>query len=69
LARFTGTSIDGLCSLAIDYPDLFDQLYYELEIEASRTSDDPEKPSWRKPGESVGHARDRLRAEREAAKK
>lgn len=47
-------------------PDLFCQMYHEMEIASSKTSDDPSRPSWRKPGETAADARDRLRAEREA---
>lgn len=49
-------------------PDMFDQLFYEMEIAASKDPENPGKPSWKQPGETAQQARDRLRAEREAAK-
>lgn len=39
-----------------------------MEIAATKDPERPEKPSWRLPGESAQDARDRLRAERLAAK-
>ena len=54
--------------MAVTDPDLFDQIWYEREIAESKTSDEPGAPSWKLPGETAQQARDRLRAEREAAK-
>ena len=39
-----------------------------MEIAASKTAG-PDKPSWKKPGETAQQARDRLRAEREERKR
>lgn len=52
--------------MAIDMPDLFDQIWYEMELAMESRQDG--KPSWKRPGETAAQARDRLRAEREAAK-
>lgn len=46
--------------MAVWEPPLFDQLFWEAARAAA--------PSWRRPGETARQARDRLRAEREAAK-
>lgn len=54
--------------MAIDFPDLFDQIWYDMEIAESKNPEKPGKPSWKKPGETAAQARDRLRAEREAAR-
>lgn len=58
----------SLHRMAVELPDLFLQIYYEMEIAASRVGVEDGAPSWKKPGETATQARDRLRAEREAAK-
>ena len=52
--------------MASSYPDLFDQIFFDFTEYAGREDDG--KPTWKKPGETASEARDRLRAEREAAK-
>lgn len=47
-------------------PELVFQLWYDMV--AWQTPDEPARPSWRRPGETAAQARDRLRAEREAAR-
>lgn len=47
---------------------MFDQIWYEREIYMSKDPEKPDKPTWKRPGETAAEARDRLRAEREAAK-
>ncbi|WP_307739718.1 hypothetical protein [uncultured Parolsenella sp.] len=49
--------------MAVWEPSLFDQLFWEATSAAESAA-----PSWRRPGETARQARDRLRAEREAAK-
>lgn len=51
--------------MALEYPDLFNQVWYDLTHAAPKTDG---KPSWKKAGETATQARDRLRAEREAEK-
>lgn len=43
------------------------QLYWDMQI-ANDLEEAEKKPEWRKRGESVQNARDRLKAERQAAK-
>lgn len=52
--------------MALDYPDLFNQIWYDLTHAAPNTDGNP---SWKKPGETAAQARDRLRAERESTKR
>lgn len=47
-------------------PEVVLQLWYDMV--AYQTPDEPDGPSWKKPGETASQARDRLRAEREEAK-
>ena len=54
--------------MALYVPSIFDQLWGEFEIASSQDPEKPDKPSWKRPGETATEARDRLRAEREAAK-
>lgn len=56
-----------LLGLACGFPMLFEQMYFDLEaqLEEQRAQ---EAPAWRRKGEKAADARDRLRAEREAAK-
>lgn len=56
-----------LVSLAFEFPELFMQLYYDMQLES--TLDGDGNPSWRKPGERAVDARDRLRAERDEYKR
>lgn len=60
-----------LIELAYDYPLVFLQVDHDAELaaEKSAASGKDGKPSWRKPGEKAVDARDRLRAEREEAKR
>lgn len=51
--------------MALEYPDLFNQIWYDLTHAAPKTDGEP---SWKKPGETAAQARDRLRTEREATK-
>lgn len=44
------------------------QLWYDMEI-ASEAEEAEQPPQWKKKGESAAEARDRLKREREAAKK
>lgn len=58
----------GLVDLAYDSPQIFRQLLYDLEW--SHANEEAKNgTAWRKPGESIGSARDRLRAQREKAKR
>lgn len=52
--------------MALEYPDLFNQIWYDLTHAAPKTDGNP---SWKKAGETAAQARDRLRAEREATKR
>ena len=44
------------------------QLHYDMELAAEKARPE-ERPTWRKPGEKAVDARDRLRKEREEAKR
>lgn len=57
-----------LIDLAYDFPEVFDQLLYDMELVQALDEARNGTP-WRKPFESIGDARDRLRAEREKAKR
>lgn len=57
-----------LIDLAYDFPSVFDQLIYDMELVESLKQARNGVP-WRKVGESIGAARDRLRAQRERAKR
>lgn len=70
LARYAGGSVKDAIDLAFDYPAIFDQMLYDTvltlkEEAANKAGGDGD---WRKVGEGINEARDRLRAEREAAK-
>lgn len=58
----------GVLNLAYDAPQIFRQLLHDLEwmhaLEEAKGG-----TGWRKPGESIGEARDRLREQRERAKR
>ncbi len=56
-----------LLGLACGMPMLFEQAYYDLS-ELEEREAQTQAPTWRKKGEKATDARDRLRAEREAAK-
>lgn len=56
-----------LVSLAFEFPELFMQLYYDMQL-ASTLDGDGDR-GWRNPGERAVDARDRLRAEREEYKR
>lgn len=62
-------SVTEVIDLALGMPRLFLQMAYDAELTASRESESDGKPAWRKPGETAVMARDRLRAEREEAKR
>ena len=53
--------------IAIGYPLLFDQLYFDWEAAFERERE--QSPQWRKPGEKAVDARNRLREGREKAKR
>lgn len=59
--------MDGLCRLAYRHPRAFMQLAYDMLL-ASERAEDERRPGWLRRGEMATDARDRLRAEREAAK-
>jgi len=54
--------------LADECPELWLQLHYDMELAAEKARPE-EGPTWRKPGEKAVDARDRLRKEREEAKR
>ena len=65
-----GGSVKDAIDLAYDYPVIFDQMLYDAvlmlkEEAANKAGGDGD---WRNLGEGINEARDRLRAEREAAK-
>ena len=62
-------SVPEVIDMALGMPRLFLQMAYDAELAASRERDSDGKPEWRKPGETAVRARDRLRAEREKAKR
>lgn len=57
-----------LIDLAYDFPDVFDQLLYDMQLVDALDEARNGSP-WRRAGESIGAARDRLRAGREKAKR
>lgn len=57
-----------LIDLAYDFPIVFDQMLFDMELVQALEEAKNGKP-WRKPGESIGDARDRLKAQREKAKR
>lgn len=67
LSRYTGSGVMELLGLACGFPMLFEQMYFDLEalLEEQKAQ---EAPTWRRRGERAVDARDRLRAERDAAK-
>lgn len=54
--------------MADECPELWLQLHYDMEIAAEKARLE-EGPTWRNPGEKAVDARDRLRKEREEAKR
>lgn len=62
-------SVPDVIDMALGMPRLFLQMAYDAELTASRERESDGKPAWRKPGETAVRARDRLRAEREEAKR
>ncbi len=62
-------SVPELIDMALGMPRLFLQMAYDAELTASREMGGDGKPDWKKPGETAVRARDRLRAEREEAKR
>ena len=62
-------SVPDVIDMALGMPRLFLQMAYDAELVALRSSLEDGKPSWRKRGETAVQARDRLRAEREEAKR
>lgn len=62
-------SVPEVIDMALGMPRLFLQMAYDAELTASRERESYGKPAWRKPGETAARARDRLRAEREEAKR
>ncbi len=58
-----------LFEFSLKYPRLFLQLDYDAMLVASAETEEDGKPDWKKPGETAVRARDRLRAEREEAKR
>jgi hypothetical protein len=56
-----------LLGLACGMPMIFEQMYYDLRTLLEEEMPN-QPPTWRKRGEKAVDARDRLRAEREAAK-
>lgn len=61
--------VRDLIDLAWDYPRIFLQLCFDSRIAARADDGDGGKPDYRKAGERPEQARDRLRAEREQAKR
>ena len=68
MARYAGTGVDGLCSLARRHPRAFMQLVWDMRL-ATEAAEDERRPGWLRRGERAVDARDRLRAEREEAKR
>ncbi len=58
-----------LIDLAWEYPRIFLQLCFDSRIAAKADGNGDGKPDYRKPGERPEQARDRLRAEREQARR
>lgn len=52
----------GALEMALEAPWLFNQIWHDLDLTGSPAA------AWKRPGESASQARDRLRAEREAAR-
>lgn len=61
--------VRDLIDLAWDYPRVFLQLCFDSRIAAGREAAEDGKQDYRKPGERAEQARDRLRAEREQARR
>lgn len=62
-------SVPEVIDMALDMPRVFLQMAYDAELTASRERESGGKPDWKKRGETAVQARDRLRAEREKAKR
>lgn len=67
MARYSGGSVADALEMAVDAPYLFDQIWYDLASAAASAKGGG--PSWKRPGETAAQARDRLREERERAKR
>lgn len=61
----------ALMQMAYDAPQVFRQLFYDMQLARFEAKQDEAggDGEWRRSGESIGQARDRLREEREAAKR
>lgn len=57
-----------LYALAYEYPRMWLQLYWDMEL-AHEKEEAAKQPDWKKAGETAADARDRLKAEREEAKR
>lgn len=57
-----------LYRLAYRHPRAWMQLWYDMRLVAER-EEDGMRPAWKRRGETAADARDRLRAEREDAKR
>lgn len=62
-------SVPEVVEMALGMPRLFLQMAYDAELTAAREREEGGAPGWRRPGETAVRARDRLRAEREEAKR
>jgi hypothetical protein len=60
--------VRDLIALALEFPSVFLQLDYDMELVLAAGREDG-GPGWRKPGEKAVDARDRLREEREKARR
>lgn len=58
-----------VAELALDMPLVFLQMHHDFLLTRHSDDGDGGGERWRNPGESAAHARDRLRAEREEAKR
>lgn len=61
--------VRDLIDLAWEYPRIFLQLCFDSRIAAKADGTGDGKPDYREPGERPEQARDRLRAEREQARR
>ena len=68
MARHAGTGLDGLYRLAYRHPLAWLQLAWDVQALAEQ-AEAQGRPGWLRRGERAVDARDRLRAEREAAKR
>lgn len=68
LARYAGEGVGGAYRLALRHPRTFLQLWHDMRLLAEREEDEG-RPAWLERGERAVDARDRLRREREEAKR